>query len=497
MNAGVSEVVLRFRQRTPDRTAIDLGDSTISYGELGRMVDHLASRLRAEITDPSELLLLATENEAALLVGALAAGAARRTFAVVRRAMPEALVRKQFARLKPGLLLTGFPGAWLPDLKRIKLDLLAIRKLAAESPSQRAGCEAPAEAEREVDSAPFCIIVGSGSTGTPKLFEISQAGEVLNLRQRIEAFSLSPDDQVASLIQSEFTSSWRLLAAGLAAGAMLRLHPRSAPSWMDELMSSEVSILLAPVVGLHSMLQRYGGLGRVLPSLRRIATVGSDVSEDLRHQIHERLTPSLHVIYATNEMGYFCIAGPDDWLNAPGTVGRLLPGLEMEVVDQQGDPVQAGEPGLLRFRKPHMPIGYIGNPEMTRRHFKEGWFYPGDVGRIDAEGRLILLGRADDMMIYNGINIYPSEIESTLRKFPGVRDVAAVLCVTRSTRRCQSVQSCWTRKRRRARTRFAQGRATCRAAPRLRSSSSSNNCPATPRANCCAHSCARCSLNSG
>jgi cyanophycin synthetase len=260
----------------------------------------------------------------------------------------------------------------------------------------------------------------------PKLFQISHADEVLNLAQRVTAYGLEADDRVASLIHCEFTSGWRLLTTALAAGAALRLHPKHTPSWMDGLMSSEVSILLAPVVGLHGMLQRYGGHGQVLPSLRRLATTGSEVSEDLRHQIHTRLTPRLYVGYGSNEMSYLSMAGPDDWLKAPGTVGRLLPGIEMEVVDLHDRPVPAGQPGLLRFRKLHMPNGYIGDPEMTRRHFKGGWFYPGDVGTIDAEGRLILLGRADDMMICNGINIYPSEIESTLRRFPGVRDVAAV-----------------------------------------------------------------------
>ena len=98
----------------------------------------------------------------------------------------------------------------------------------------------------------------------------------------------------------------------------------------------------------------------------------------------------------------------------------------MEVVDTHEMPVATGQPGLLRFRKSEMMTEYLEAPDLTQRSFRDGWFYPHDVGSVGSDGIVRFLGRADDMMIFNGINVYPLEIERSLRELAGIHDVAAL-----------------------------------------------------------------------
>jgi long-chain acyl-CoA synthetase len=125
------------------------------------------------------------------------------------------------------------------------------------------------------------------------------------------------------------------------------------------------------------------------------------------------------------EVGLVSIAGPADHGLDPDAVGPVLPGVEVRVVDEAGRALPPDEEGLLRFRSAGMVTGYLDDPEATARGFPDGWFQPGDVGRLTASGQLRVAGRRDDRMTLGVIKIMPAEIEAVAERFPGVRDCAA------------------------------------------------------------------------
>jgi acyl-coenzyme A synthetase/AMP-(fatty) acid ligase len=180
------------------------------------------------------------------------------------------------------------------------------------------------------------------------------------------------------------------------------------------------------VILLNELVRKLGGQTGLFPDLRILVTGGSIITEELRHSTDQLLTKYLHVVYGTNELGFLTVAPPDDWRTYPGSIGRPIEGVEMEIVDAHGMPVTDGQPGLLRFRKQVMMSEYLNAPDLTRRSFRNGWFYPHDVGSMGADGVVRFIGRADDMMIFNGINVYPLEIERSMRELPGIKDVAAL-----------------------------------------------------------------------
>ncbi len=117
----------------------------------------------------------------------------------------------------------------------------------------------------------------------------------------------------------------------------------------------------------------------------------------------------------------------EDGARRGGTVGLPLPGVELRVRDEHGQVLPAGEIGAIEVRGPNVFAGYWRMPEKTRAEFSDdGWFRTGDVGRIDEQGYVAIVGRSKDLIISGGYNVYPAEIESVINELPGVAESAVI-----------------------------------------------------------------------
>ena len=114
----------------------------------------------------------------------------------------------------------------------------------------------------------------------------------------------------------------------------------------------------------------------------------------------------------------------------PGSVGRLVNGIEVEVVDKNDKQVLQGDNGRFRIKASFMTQGYFNNVKATEIHFKEGWFYPGDEGYINSDGYLFFNGRFDDMIAIQGAKYYPIEVERLLQSHKYIQEVAVMGCTT-------------------------------------------------------------------
>jgi long-chain acyl-CoA synthetase len=109
-----------------------------------------------------------------------------------------------------------------------------------------------------------------------------------------------------------------------------------------------------------------------------------------------------------------------------GSVGTPLPGVDIEVVDGDGRPVPVGHPGEVLLRSPSNAIGYWNAPDATDATFADGWVRTGDIGALDADGALTILDRKKDLIIRNGFNVYPRDVEDALAEHPGIAAAAVV-----------------------------------------------------------------------
>ncbi len=273
--------------------------------------------------------------------------------------------------------------------------------------------------------APVFLLFGSGSTGDPKvmvltaqnLFAFCRIGESEPLYQA--------NARVLMLFGLEFAVPMIRLLVLIHTGGTLILKNYQPLDLVRYCRESQATTIQGVAVHFEQILSGIGSANeRLFPTVGAVRVGGSTVSRDLRERIRRHIAPVVSVAYAANECGVIAEL-LDDGAPPPaaGSVGRPVEGVELEIVSPDGHALLPGQVGMIRVKTPCLIPGYLNDPDTTRTRFRDGWFETGDLGSLTSEGELIFHGRADGMMIFNGINLYPAEIENCLRELDGVDDL--------------------------------------------------------------------------
>lgn len=173
-----------------------------------------------------------------------------------------------------------------------------------------------------------------------------------------------------------------------------------------------VEVAIVVPLMIHRMLDADAG---ALASLRCVASGGAELSSKLADRVSRMLGDVLYNLYGTSEGGLITIATPQDLKAAGPTIGKRISGVTLSIVKLDGSPAAAGEVGRLCLRK-----------RRTLSDRRGGWIETGDLGHRDERGYYYLRGRADDMVVSAGENVFPSDLESVLIRHPDVEDVGVV-----------------------------------------------------------------------
>jgi acyl-CoA synthetase (AMP-forming)/AMP-acid ligase II len=262
----------------------------------------------------------------------------------------------------------------------------------------------------------------SGSTSVPKTFGLTLE------RLTIISQRLAGDPYERRVLRTgsiEFDSSRLHHICGFLAGntSVLtgQVQLRDLAPLCERAKVTEIQI---GTYKLASLMHGEAGLARRLPAFTRVVSGASRVPGPLRRKIRAILTDNLWVSYATSELGPISLAAPDEHEAFPEGIGKPLQGVTVELLDPDGRLVEPGQIGEARVRKRGSPSEYLSEPAASSA-FRDGWFYPRDLLSRTERDTLIFHGRVDDVMILNGINIFPSAIEDTLEGHPDVREAAA------------------------------------------------------------------------
>jgi acyl-coenzyme A synthetase/AMP-(fatty) acid ligase len=402
---------------TPQAPALRSAGGQMTYRELDGLTWRSARLLHDQGVRAGDVVALVFVAEVALAVAILA---------VARLgAAGFSLSRRSSARERTALALQA--GArWLVSDRLADFDsgvpgiTLDLRQAASGPGKVRAALL------DERPQVPWQIIRGSGSTGVPRLIPVSHAQARSRFDAQVEAAGITPEDGLAGLSGLEFATAKHRLGWAMAAGAaFVILEEKASP--LDLLAPLGVTALGASVFHAERMLLPESRVDfSKLDCLTSLSVSGSLVSADLRSRLRVGIGDRLCVTYGSNEGGHLTLATAPDVFDTPNTVGRPVATVELAVVDPEDRAVPIGMTGRVRVRGPGVVGGYWNDPDAARANFRNGWFYPGDLGRLTADGQLVHLGRADQVMIFDGINIDPAEIESVMAAHPAVRDVAAM-----------------------------------------------------------------------
>ena len=277
----------------------------------------------------------------------------------------------------------------------------------------------------------FAILYTSGTTGKPKGVVLSHTNLLSAAAETVEAISLTADDVVfgVATVFNVFGLGPGILGTLLAGASLVlqeQFHPAEALALIEK---HRVSVHYGVPTVYITELREEDRLRRDLSSLRAGIIAGSPVGEDLVQRIRQELCPNLCIAYSLTETASTAaMTRPDDPpAKQAFTVGRPLPGTEVRVLDLDGTILPEESLGELSVRGPGVMKGYYRQPGETAQALDEdGYFLTGDLGMVDEDGFVHIVGRRKELIIRGGFNVYPREVEDRLHAHPAVLDCAVV-----------------------------------------------------------------------
>jgi malonyl-CoA/methylmalonyl-CoA synthetase len=270
------------------------------------------------------------------------------------------------------------------------------------------------------------ILYTSGTTGQPKGAMLSHGNLAANALVLHRYWDFKPGDVLLHMLPI-FHAHGLFIAihCALLNGSPMYFEPQFDARRAMELLPKASVFMGVPTYYVRLLAEQ--GFGREQCAGMRLFISGS--APLLMDTFNEFKTRAGHTIlerYGMTEGGMFT-SNPYDGERRGGTVGFPLPGTTIRIVDESGMPVKTGEVGNILVKGPQVFVGYWGMPEKTEEEFsKDGFFSTRDMGRLDENGYISIIGRSRDLVISGGLNVYPKEVEELIDGMPGVLESAVI-----------------------------------------------------------------------
>lgn len=270
------------------------------------------------------------------------------------------------------------------------------------------------------------ILYTSGTTGRSKGAMLSHDNLGSNALMLREAWAFTGDDVLLHVLPI-FHTHGLFVATNtiLAAGASMIFLPRFDAAQMMQHLSRATCMMGVPTFYIR-LLDEPGFARDLVAHIRLFVSGSAPLSADIHREFRERTGHAILERYGMTETN-MNISNPYDGERIAGTVGFPLPGISIRIADPEtGREMPQGQVGVVEIKGPNVFKGYWRMPEKTAAEFRDGWFISGDLGLIDARGYVSLVGRAKDLIISGGYNIYPAEVETALDELPQVHESAVI-----------------------------------------------------------------------
>jgi long-chain acyl-CoA synthetase len=412
--------------KNAQKTALFWGDAQITYQRLLdqtlKLAAHLQRGLHVKAGDRVGLWLKNCPEYVPALFGALRAGA---VVVPINNFLKPDEVNYILADAGIDVLITdaGMTEA-LPKVQAARPQLQVwtveeLPRLADPAPAAGAFPE-PSEADLAV------LIYTSGTTGHPKGAMLSHGNLLHNVESCRQVLAAVSHDRFAGVLPMfhSFMLTVSVLLPLLVGGSIVLVRSLHAPKNVIQEILQHGATILPAVPALFRMLA-HAGLPKEQP-LRVCISGGAALPVEILREFNARMPVPLVEGYGLSEASPVVsinpLAGP--WKE--GSIGVPIPNVEVTVQDDEGNILPPGVTGEICVRGGNVMRGYWNQPEETARVLRRGWLLTGDVGHRDADGYFFVTDRKKDMLIVNGINVYPREIEEVIYQFPGVKEAAVV-----------------------------------------------------------------------
>jgi malonyl-CoA/methylmalonyl-CoA synthetase len=401
---------------SPGRTVLSTVDGvSVSAGELADRTAAAAARYAAAGLVPGDRVLMSAGTSLDLVVAYVGALRYGLTVVPVNTAYTAPEVATVAADAQPALAVLDDP-ARAGDLPAVTgPDLAGLPACAPAGPS---GPDVALDRAAPGDVA--LIVYTSGTTGRPKGAPLTHANLLASAHAVRVAWRWVPDDRLALCLPLFHVHGLGVgLHGTLTAGASAIVMPRFEPSSVATAIQEHGATLFFGVPTMYHRLATSGHLAD-LRALRLAVSGSAPLSADLHAAVAAGSGQRVLERYGMTET-IMLVSNPYDGERRPGTVGFPLPGVSVRLAARDGGVTE------IEVAGPNVIAGYRNRPEANATAFTDdGWFRTGDLGTLDDDGYLRISGRAKELIITGGYNVYPREVEEALRAHPGVADAAVV-----------------------------------------------------------------------
>ncbi|WP_235903718.1 class I adenylate-forming enzyme family protein [Pontixanthobacter luteolus] len=416
----------------PDKPAMRDDDVELNWREMVDRIERIASRLQETgLQQGQSVAILGTSTVnygLVFLAAVLAGGVAAPLTTSASPQQLEGMAKDSGARhlFIDRAKLTELGDDFMAGLDRIVLDEELDAWMGQE------GAKASPFVPRGEE--PFNIIYSSGTTGIPKGIVHSH---LMRWRQfaATAASYLAANREVRSLTSTPLYSNTTMVAflsALLAGGTVTIMGKFGTKKWLELAQRDRVTTTMLVPVQYQRLMDEPAFDDFDLSSLQIKYCTSAPFSAELKAKVLKRMPGGLIEIYSMTEGGVVCLLQAHEHPDKLHTVGQPAPGSQLKVMDKQGRLLPPGEAGELIGRGPAMMSGYKNRPDKTSEaqwidpDTGEWWMRMGDIGRVDEDGFVELVGREKDMIISGGFNIYPVDLENELLKEEGVKEAAVI-----------------------------------------------------------------------
>ena len=426
------ELIASSIARSPGKIAIEVpGGKALSYAELGAEVNRMANALRSVGVKAGDRITVQVEKSlpnAILYLAALKIGA---VYNPLNSGYTSAELDYFIGDAEPTLLVCQHSSLGLLEPlaskhKVVKILLLepdgkgSLVDLAArQSPT----CDTTGRAPDDLAA----LLYTSGTTGRSKGAMITHRNLVSNTLALCETWRITASDRlIHALPIFHVHGLFVAINTMLTAGATMVWLPKFEPEQIMRLMPSATVMMGVPT--FYTRLLSAPSFGQDTARGMRLFVSGSaPLLAETHVEFKARTGHAILERYGMTETGMITSNPYAPEGRLAGTVGYALPGVSVRVASPDGKVLGIREIGVIEVKGPNVFAGYWRNPEKTKAEFRpDGYFITGDLGQIEPDGRVSIVGRAKDLIITGGLNVYPKEVEDELNALPGVAEAAVI-----------------------------------------------------------------------
>jgi long-chain acyl-CoA synthetase len=429
MNESLAENLIAAARRHPERPALRLDGTAISYAEFDENTARVAALLLERGLEPGDrvgIMLPNVPEFAIAYYGVLRAGGVVVPMNVLLKRREVAFYLGD-AQAKLIFAWHAMADAAIAGAAEAGAECVVVEP--SEFAEMIASAEPVGEITERAAGDTAVILYTSGTTGKPKGAQLTHANLSVNADVSRLLFSLEPDDVVLGALPlfHAFGQTCGLNAA-VAAGASLALIPRFDPGHALEVIEEHRVTVFEGVPAMYAALLHHPERDRFDASTLRVCVSGgAALAVELLREFERQFGCVILEGYGLSETSPVACFNHPDRERKPGSIGTPVEGVELKLVDLHRRDAAPGEAGEIAIRGHNVMKGYWNRPESTAEAIDaDGWFYSGDIARIDADGCYFIVDRKKDLIIRGGYNVYPREIEEVLYEHPAVREAAVV-----------------------------------------------------------------------